>query len=163
MKLYIDSKLSPTTWIKQFLANAQNDIIVYYMIGANLERQFEKIVFSYDTDTRCFDVGSLVYRITTVPDHNTILSCIKNLGIGILPVLLVPKSQEIKAWKLAQNEGVDQEISIISIEDFVAMNIIELAIEENADFFSILQEIVQIYNRRLAEVETDLSLQIEVR
>ncbi len=39
----------------------------------------------------------------------------------------------------------------------------ELATEENKDFFAILQEIVQIYNRRLAEVETDLSLQIEVR
>lgn len=39
----------------------------------------------------------------------------------------------------------------------------ELATEENKDFFAILQEIVHIYNRRLAEVETDLSLQIEVR
>ena len=31
------------------------------------------------------------------------------------------------------------------------------------DFFSVLKEIVEIYNRRLAEVETDLSLQIEIR
>jgi len=53
-------------------------------------------------------------------------------------------------------------LTIISIEDFVALNIIELATEENKDFFGILQDIVHIYNRRLAAVETDLSLQIEV-
>jgi len=31
------------------------------------------------------------------------------------------------------------------------------------DFFGVLEEIVMIYNKRLAEVETDLSLQIQVR
>jgi hypothetical protein len=35
--------------------------------------------------------------------------------------------------------------------------------EENKDFFSVLKEIVEIYNKRLSEVETDLSLRIEVR
>ncbi len=35
--------------------------------------------------------------------------------------------------------------------------------EENKDFFSILKEIVEIYNKRLSKVETDLSLQIQVR
>jgi len=92
-----------------------------------------------------------------------IQKCAENLKTGGLPILLIPKSQEYKAIALAQDEGIDKEISIISIEDFVAMNIIELATEQNKEFFNILQEIVEIYNRRLAEVETDLSLQIEVR
>jgi len=47
--------------------------------------------------------------------------------------------------------------------DFVAVNIIELATKESKDFFSVLKEIVEIYNERLSEVETDVSLQIEVR
>lgn len=51
----------------------------------------------------------------------------------------------------------------MSIENFVGLNIIELATKEEKDFFTILSEIVKIYNRRLKEVETDLSLQIEVR
>ncbi len=41
------------------------------------------------------------------------------------------------------------------------MNIIELASAEEKSLFAVLQEIVAIYNRRLREVETDLSLQIE--
>lgn len=75
----------------------------------------------------------------------------------------MPSEQENKAKALAEDEGIDRELTIISVEDFVSMNIIELATEENKDYLGVLNEIVQIYNRRLSEVETDLSLQIEVR
>ncbi len=54
-------------------------------------------------------------------------------------------------------------MTIISIENFIALNIIELATDENKDFFTVLQEIVEIYNTRLSAVETDLSLKIEVK
>jgi len=77
-------------------------------------------------------------------------------------VLLVPREQESKARVLAQDEGIVKELTIISIEDFVALNIIELATDESKDFFAVLKEIIEIYNKRLSEVETDLSLQIEV-
>jgi len=63
---------------------------------------------------------------------------------------------------LAQDEGIDQQLTIISIESFIALNIIEIATDEHKDFFSILKEIVELYNARLSAVETDLSLQIEV-
>ena len=79
------------------------------------------------------------------------------------PILLVPSEQEYRAKALAQDEGIDKNLTITSIELFMALNIMELAMAENKDFFAILPEIVHIYNRRLAEVETDLSLQIEVR
>jgi hypothetical protein len=79
------------------------------------------------------------------------------------PVLLTPSEQENKARVLAQDEGIEKELSIASIEAFVALNIIEMATDENKDFFRVLQEIIEIYNKRLAEVETDLSLQIQVR
>lgn len=39
----------------------------------------------------------------------------------------------------------------------------EMATDKETNFFRALQEIVETYNKRLAEVETDLSLQIEVR
>ena len=48
------------------------------------------------------------------------------------------------------------------IESFVALNIIELATEENKDFFQVLEEVNEIYDRRLNAVETDLSMQIEI-
>ena len=58
------------------------------------------------------------------------------------PILLVPREQENKARILAQDEGIEKELIIITIESFIALNIIELATEEGKDFFSILEEIV---------------------
>ena len=89
--------------------------------------------------------------------------CAQNIRVGLHPILLIPREQENKARVLAQDEGIEGELTITSIENFVALNIIELATEESKDFFSVLKEIVEIYNKRLSEVETDLSLQIEVR
>ena len=87
----------------------------------------------------------------------------KNVTAGLYPILVIPHEQENKARVLAQDEGIDREVSIMAIEDFVALNIIELATEDNKDFFTLLKEIVDLYNTRLSQVETDLSLRIEIR
>ncbi len=88
--------------------------------------------------------------------------CAKNVKEGLRPILLVPAEQENRARFLAEEEGIIRKLAINSIETYVAMNIIGLATDENKDFFSVLQEIIEIYNRRLAEVETELSLQIQL-
>ena len=73
------------------------------------------------------------------------------------------REHENRARALAEDEGIETRLTILSIEAFVGLNIIELAAEQKKDFFTILKEIVQLYNKRLVAVETDLSLQIEVR
>jgi hypothetical protein len=70
---------------------------------------------------------------------------------------------EYRARALAQEEGIDSRITLLSIEDFLSVNIIEIAASEAKDFFSVLREIVAIYNDRLGKAETDLSLRIEIR
>jgi len=109
-----------------------------------------------------FAVSKLAYHVTAAPSMDVLQKCADNLRLGLQPILLVPCDQKPRARVLAEEVGVAKNVVITSIEDFVALNIIELATEENKDFFTILQEIVEIYNRRLAEVETDLSLRIEV-
>jgi len=110
-----------------------------------------------------FAISQLVYHVTSAPSRGVLQKCAKNVRVGLQPILLVPREQANKAQILAQDEGLEKDVAIISIEDFIALNIIELATEESKDFFSVLKEIVDIYNKRLAEVETDLSLRIEVR
>lgn len=147
-------------------------MVEQHLVGAKLERRFKGIAVpnfpahAGDRQTERggdFTIDKLVYHVTAAPSRNVLQKCATNVKAGFHPVLLVPREQENRAGVLAQDEGIDKELSIISIEAFVALNIIELATEERKDFFSVLQEIVQIYNKRLAEVETDLSLQIQVR
>ena len=175
LELDIDRRQAPTAWINLIVENAKDrsgGIVEQHLVGAKLERRFKSIsvpnfpAHAGDRQTERegdFTIEKLVYHVTATPSRNVLQKCAGNIKVGLHPILLIPSEQENKARVLAQDEGIDQELTIISIEDFVALNIIELATEESKDFFSVLQEIVQIYNKRLAEVETDLSLQIEVR
>jgi len=175
LKLDIDRRQAPAAWINLIVENAKDrsgGVVEQHLVGAKLARRFKSAAIpnfpahAGDRQTERegdFTIERLVYHVTAAPSRQVLQKCAGNIKVGLHPVLVVSREQENKARVLAQDEGIDKELTIVSIEDFVALNIIELATEESKDFFSVLQEIVQIYNQRLAEVETDLSLQIEVR
>jgi hypothetical protein len=175
LKLDIDRRQAPTTWINVIVENAKGrsgGVVEQQLVGAKLARRFKGIeipnhpAHAGDKQTERsgdFAISQLVYHVTSAPSRDVLQKCLRNIKVGLYPILIIPRNQETKARILAQDEGIDQNLTIITIEDFVAMNIIELATEESKDFFSVLKEIVEIYNKRLAEVETDLSLRIEVR
>lgn len=175
LKLDIDRRQTPATWVNLIVENAKQrsgGVVEQHLVGAKLERRFKGIAVpnhpahAGDVQTARegdFKISKLVYHVTATPSRSVIQKCAGNIRAGLHPILLIPGEQQNKAKVLAQDEGIDRELTISSIEDFVAFNIIELATEESKDFFSVLKEIIQIYNKRLAEVETDLSLQIQVR
>lgn len=175
LKLDIDRRQAPSMWVHMILENAKQrsgGVVEQHLIGAKLERRFQGAAIpnhpahAGDRQTSRggdFEISRLIYHVTSSPSRNVIQKCVENIKAGFHPILLIPTEQENKAIILAQEEGIHKELSIISIEDFIALNIIELATDENKDFFGVLKEIVMIYNKRLAEVETDLSLQIQVR
>lgn len=174
MQIEIDQSHSLMAWAHKIIEAPEQSIhglVKYHLIGAMLERRFKDIsipnhpAHAGDRQTARagdFEIAKLVYHVTATPSRNVIQKCAQNIRGGLHPVLLVPAEQENKARILSQDEGIDTQLSLISIEAFMALNIIELATEENKDFFGVLKEIVEIYNKRLAEVETDLSLQIQV-
>lgn len=175
LKLDIDRRQAPSTWIRIIIDNAKQrsgGVVEQHLVGAKLKRRFQKVdvpnfpAHAGDRQTSRtgdFEISKLVYHVTATPSRNVIQKCAENIKLGLHPILLTPSDQENKAQILAQEDGINKELSIISIENFVALNIIELATEENSTFFSVLKEIIDIYNKRLSEVETDLSLQIQVR
>lgn len=175
MEIEINQRNSLLAWVSTILKNTEqqsNEIVEYHLIGASLQQRFKKILIpnhpahAADKQTERmgdFTISNLVYHVTAAPSRNVLQKCADNLKAGFHPILLIPREQENKVRVLAQDEGIDQHLTIISIESFIALNIIEMATDENRDFFSVLKEIVEIYNTRLLAVETDLSLQIEVR
>jgi hypothetical protein len=175
LKLDIDRRQAPSTWIHMIVENAKQrsgGVVEQHLVGAKLQRRFQGITIpnhpahAGDRQTSRagdFEIAKLVYHVTATPSRNVIQKCAENIRVGLYPILLVPTEQENKARILAQDEGSGAQIEIISIEAFIALNIIELATDEKKDFFGVLKEIVEIYNKRLASAETDLSLQIQVR
>lgn len=169
LKVEINQSDSLSDSISKILKNFDKH---HYFVEIVLQQRFKKLVVTHhpahaaDRQTERmgdFTISNLVYHVTAAPSRNVLQKCADNLKVGLHPILLIPREQENKVRVLAQDEGIDQQLTIISIESFIALNIIEMATDENKDFFSVLKEIVEIYNARLSAVETDLSLQIEVR
>lgn len=174
LSLDLDLRHAPTAWMNVIVENAKGrsgGIVEQHLVGAKLARRFRGITVpnhpAHAGDTQTvrsgdFAISEFIYHVTASPTRNVLQKCKINATLGLHPILLVPREQLEKARFLAQDEGIDNELITVSIEDFIALNIVELATEESKDLFTVLKEIVEIYNQRLSEVETDLSLKIEV-
>ena len=68
-----------------------------------------------------------------------------------------------RARILAEDEHIQDSLTIMSIEDFVGLNVIELATDQGKSLFEVMNQIISLYNDRLAQVETDQSLRIQLR
>jgi len=175
LRIQLDRKHTPAAWINKVLKRARSrsgGVVEQHLVGAKLEKRFPKVVIpnypahAGDQQTARlgdFPLHNVVYHVTATPSRDVITKCAENIRSGLLPVLLVPSDQTNRAKVLAQDENVADELLIVSVEDFVALNVIELAAENNKSLFQVLCEIIEVYNRRLKEVETNLSLQIDIR
>ncbi len=175
LRLELDRRQAPSAWVHLIMENAKNrsgGIVEQHLVGAMLEFLFKDSqipnfpAHAADRQTARegdFTVSRTVYHVTATPTTSVVQKCSLNIRAGMHPLLLVPQEQVYRARSLVEYEGADDLVSVFSIEDFVALNIIEMAAAEGKDFFILMKEIVQTYNRRLEEVETDLSLRIELR
>ncbi len=174
LRLPVDRRESPNTWVSLIIeaaAERSTGVVEQHLVGAKLARRFPTAdvanhpAHAADRQTGRggdFTVAQVVYHVSAAPSRAVMGRCAGNISSGLHPILLVPGHQENRARVLAEDEGLARQLTIIPIECFVALNVIELATAESKDFFAVLQEIVAIYNERLREVETDLSLQIEL-
>jgi hypothetical protein len=177
LELDVERRLAPGAWIRTILERVKGKsggVVEQHLVGAKLERRYgdEGIdvpnhpAHAADVQTERkgdFVLGNTVYHVTATPSVGVIQKCERNVIRGEHPILLVPEERKAAAIALAELQNVQDQISIISIEEFVALNIIELATGHQTNFFNVLEQIITIYNRRLEEVETDLSLKINVR
>lgn len=175
LELDVERRLAPGAWIRTILERVKGrsgGVVEQHLIGAKLERRFEGVAVpnhpahaaDVQTDRKGdFVLGNTVYHVTATPSVGVIQKCALNVIRGEHPILLVPEERKAAAIALAELQSVETQISIVSIEEFLALNIIELAIGQQINFFNVLEQIITIYNRRLEEVETDLSLKINVR
>lgn len=109
-----------------------------------------------------FSFHGVTYHVTATMSQQLIGRCKENVLSGVHPVLLLPKRFVEKAWVYAEVAGIQDRISVLGIEDFITQNIIEMSTQGRQDFFATLKAIIEEYNRRLEEVETDMSLRIEI-
>jgi hypothetical protein len=174
MKIKFGPDDSPTYWVESILRSIDSksgNLIARHLVGAKLQtrhRAIEVPNFSgnaADAQTERagdFVIGASVYHVTTAPSLALIRKCKDNLLAGSLPVLIVPRDKTGVANSHAEAEGIQARINVIGIEDFLALNIIEMSNDAQAQFIDKLREVLQEYNCRIEAAETDQSLKIEI-
>jgi len=175
IKVSFDRQLSPSTWIISILQKAKGKSggkVEQHLVGAKLAQRHRSCDVpnfpghAGDLQTGRsgdFPLKGVSYHVTATDGKEAIPRCKENLESGVHPVLLVPREFVAKALLRAELEGIAARMTVLSIEDFLAQNVIELATESNTDFFTTIKGIIEEYNRRLEKVETDLSLKIEIQ
>ncbi len=182
-KIKLDASRSLRTVVRDVIAQAEerqkNTPGVYYagavlqhLVGAKLdcalgEGHLEHNSFSTADAPGAragdFFLGDVAIHVTTSPGEAVIERCKDNLNDGHRAILVTVQKGLIVAEGLATNVGLADRIDIFEIEQFVALNLYELAKFAADGRKTAVNDLVNRYNEIVEEVETDPSLKIELR
>jgi hypothetical protein len=174
LKPRCEPQQSPSAWVDSILGEAEFrscGAVERHLVGATLQQRHPEIEIpnnpghAADAQTKRsgdFPLYSISYHVTATDGKEAVIRCKENVETGVHPILLVPKRYAEKAHVYAEIADIQDRVSILAIEDFITQNIIEMSTQQQQDFFSTLKAIIDEYNRRLEEVETDMSLKIEL-
>lgn len=99
--------------------------------------------------------------MTISPNNGHYDKCLENISDGLRVFLLV-RDDMLESTRRIVRQLTDAQASVESIESFVSQNIEELAHFAGMRIPQNLKALIEKYNERVAEVETDLSLQINI-
>lgn len=151
--------------------------VAQHLVGAKLALRYPELSVenhSYSTADQQlgrpgdFVIRDTVFHVTVAPGHPVIDKCALNLRHGYRAVLLVPEDLVPLAVALPrtaprpETREMQGKYAAWAIELFVGQNVEEIGGFAKAAFASVLHQLLQLYNERVALVETDRSLLIEV-
>ena len=144
--------------------------VAEYLVGAKLSLRFpnygirNSAASAADRQTEeqgDFQINDCVFHVSVAPNRGHYDKCKRNLADGLRVFLLVPDDMLVGARQNAQLD-TNGRVSVESIESFVSQNIEELSDFAGEKVAQNMRRLLDKYNQRVAEVETDLSLQIRI-
>jgi DNA (cytosine-5)-methyltransferase 1 len=145
--------------------------VAQHLVGAKLALRYpQRVVENYGYTTADkqlgrpgdFLVGDTVFHVTVAPAQDVIGKCGANIKNGYRAMLLVTESRIQAARQLAEIAGLQERVGISSLEQFVGQNVEEIGEFGKAALAKNIRALLEKYNDRVLEVETDRSLLIEI-
>ena len=175
-KISFDYRLGMTSReiVGKILASAGERLktgeVAEYLVGAKLSLRFPKYdirnsaasAADHQTEEQGdFQINDCVFHVTVAPNRGHYDKCRRNLDDGFRVFLLVP-DEILVGTRQNAHQDLNGRVSVESIESFVSQNIEELSDFSGKRVAQNLGLLIDKYNQRVAEVETDLSLQIRI-
>ena len=151
-------------------ASGKEGPVAQYLVGAKLQLRFPSTSISNDSSSSAdqqtgrdgdFTVQDTAFHVTVAPMAAVYEKCVANLNEGKCAFLLVPTRSVEGARQNAENVASGR-IDVAAIESFVGFNVNEIAMFGKGASAQALRKLLEIYNSRVKEVETDLSLMIDI-
>lgn len=109
-----------------------------------------------------FEVGDVVFHVTTAPGEAVIAKCRTNIEGGRRPVLVTMPAGVQVATGLAANAGIEDRIDILDAEQFIATNVYEWSDFRFRQCRVTVIQLIDTYNAIVQECETDPSLLLKL-
>ena len=144
--------------------------VAEYLVGAKLALRFPNYgirnsaasVADHQTEQQGdFQINDCIFHVSVAPNRGHFDKCMRNLADGFRVFLLVP-DDALAGSRYSALQDTDGQVSVESIESFVSQNIEELSEFSGEKVVCNIKRLLDQYNERVAEVETDLSLQIRI-
>lgn len=144
--------------------------VAEYLVGAKLALRFPDYDIRNSAASAAddqaneqgdFQINDSVFHVTISPNRGHYDKCQRNLANDLRVFLLVPDNMLAGARQNAYLE-MGSQVSVEAIESFVSQNIEEISDFANERIACNIKSLLEKYNERVAEVETDLSLQIKI-
>ena len=144
--------------------------VAEYLVGAKLALRFPGYdirnsaasVADRQTEQQGdFQINDCVFHVSVAPNRGHFDKCKHNLADGFRVFLLVP-DDSLAGARYSALQDTDGQLSVESIESFVSQNIEELSEFAGERVVCNIRRLLEKYNQRVAEIETDLSLQIRI-
>jgi len=151
-------------------ASGKEGPVAQYLVGAKLQLRFPKISISNDSysaaDTQAgrhgdFTVQDTAFHVTVAPTTGVFEKCVANLNQGKCAFLLVP-ARSVEGARQNADTAASGRIDVAAIESFVGFNVNEISTFGKGASAKALAKLLDIYNKRVKEAETDLSLMIDI-
>ena len=108
-----------------------------------------------------FQINDCIFHVTVAPNLGHYDKCRSNIANGFRVFILVPDDRLSGARQNAEQE-IGDGISVESIQSFVSQNIEELSEFAGKRVAQSVRRLLEKYNERVSQVETDLSLRIKI-
>jgi DNA (cytosine-5)-methyltransferase 1 len=145
--------------------------VAHHLVGAKLALRYPNRTienYSYTTADQQlgrhgdYAVGDTAFHVTVAPMQAVVDKCVANVRHGFRPILLVTEHKMEAARQMAEMSGHSDRIGINSLEQFVGQNIEEIGEFGKEALRKNVKALLEKYNERVADKETDRSLLIEI-
>jgi hypothetical protein len=182
-KIKLDASRSLRTVVRDVISQAEQrqkdtpgmnyaGAVLQHLVGAKLDCALGKGHLHHNSFSTAdapneragdFFLGDVAIHVTTSPGEAVIERCRENLNDGHRPILVTLQKGLSVAEGLANNVGLADRIDVFEIEQFVALNLYEIAKFAAEGRRIAVTDMVSRYNEIVEEFETDPSLKIELR